>query len=169
MGNPHALQRSHSRRNGCLWTSMVSIKRFSGLALLYGMVWYVLCNPWVNLWRATSSGVVYQRFIAQFRLRSVSFTTRWCVSHQFQKYLFRVLRGWKSKRGASETQPSTPLLAARTWRATWTSPIAVNLRPFKSKWIYKQWYGRIHWTPKCLFFFFCWVALTYHIWVSFSV
>ena len=58
--------------------------------------------------------VVYRRFIAQYRLRSVGFTT------SCKKYLFSVSESWKVKRGASETQPSASLSAARlpsNWKA----------------------------------------------------
>ena len=57
--------------------------------------------------RTCSCVVVYRRFIAQCRLRSVGFTTS-CKNISSEN-----LRGEKFKRGASEAQRSAPLSAAR--------------------------------------------------------
>ena len=62
-----------------------------------------------------SGGAVYQRFIAQCRLKSVGFTTRWvvCTTTSFKNTPSEYLRVRKLKRRVSETQPSALLSAAR--------------------------------------------------------
>ena len=57
-------------------------------------------------WGRIGSGcgwVVYRRFIAQCRLRTVGFTTRWCVyHHQLQEYLFRVSESLRIETGSQQ-------------------------------------------------------------------
>ena len=58
-----------------------------------------------------SGRVVYRRFRAQCRLRSVGFTTSRvvCITKSFRNTPSQYLRVWKLKRRASETQPSALL------------------------------------------------------------
>ena len=65
-----------------------------------------------------SCGVVYQCFIARYRLRSIGFTSRWCVAPPASRIPIssEYLRIWKLKCRASETQLSAPLLAAQCYK-----------------------------------------------------
>ena len=91
--------------------------------------WYL--NRWYHEIRRTenrltsscscSCGVAYRR-LWQVRLRSVGFTTSWvvCITTSCKNISSEYPRVRKLQPGASETQPSAPLSAARLNRLTST-------------------------------------------------